>query len=297
MTVPLRVRGKTIGAFLFVTAESGRHYTETDLSIAQELADRAAQAIDNARLYNEAQQAIRMRDEFLSVASHELRTPLTPLSLHLRSMQRHADISPGEEMSPVRMAAKLQTMSRQVSRLEKLVEGLLDFSRIASEDELTLDLDEVDLTQLAAEVIERNQAQATQVGSTLKLSAPGPVMGRSDEARLIQVLSHLIANALKFGAGKPVDVILEAGPENARLTVRDYGIGISPEDRERIFQQFERGVPTRHYGGFGLGLWIVKRIVEALHGSIRVESEVGTGSRFIVDLPLQPEQPRSHARH
>jgi signal transduction histidine kinase len=136
-------------------------------------------------------------------------------------------------------------------------------------------------------VIAQFRAEAGQTKTPLEVEVPAYLVGELDRLRVDQILTHLIDNALKFGTGKPVAVSATSDGESARIQVRDSGIGIAPEDQARIFQRFERAVPTRHFGGFGLGLWMVRQIVEALGGTISVESEPGRGATFTVDLPLR----------
>lgn len=284
MIVPLVARGTTLGAITFVAAESGRRFDEHDLALARELADRAALAVDNARLFADAQEAIRARDDFLSIASHELRTPLTPLQLHLDDLRRRVG-GDGDWHEPARLARKLDTVGRQVERIASLVERLLDISRI-TQGRLHLELEDLDLAATVREVAERLVRAAASSDVRLEVDAPRPVVGRWDRLRLDQIITNLITNAIKFGAGKPVTIQVAEVGGLATMTVRDRGIGIPPEDQARIFERFERAVSTRHYGGFGLGLWIVRQVVEALGGRITVESQPGEGALFTVTLPL-----------
>lgn len=292
MCLPLVARHRILGAITLVTSESGRRYDEADVAAAQELAERAAHAIDNARLYHEANEAIRIRDDFLSLASHELKTPLTPLHLHIQALQRSAR-GLGRELSSERMSEKLDTISRQVTRLENLVDSLLDISRITGR-QLHVSCDEADLAELARATAERLTHELERSGSTLDLVTPPTLVGCWDVARLDQILSNLLGNAIKFGAGRPIDLSISRHGELARIVVRDRGIGIATEDQARIFDRFERAVSTRHYGGLGLGLWIVRQVVEALDGRIQVESELGQGSTFTVDLPLDARRATGH---
>jgi len=227
------------------------------------------------------QQAVRLRDEFLSIASHELKTPLTPLQLQVQTLLRCASDAGGETMVP-----RVQVLDRQVRRLSKLVDDLLDISRITSR-KLELQLEEVDLTALLQDVVERYQTEASRRGCQLRLSAPDRLVGQWDPSRLEQVLVNLISNALKYGAGKPIDITVKEEEGRALIVVEDQGIGVKPEDRERIFRRFERAVSERHYGGFGLGLWIVKEILGSLGGSVFVEDAPSQGARFVVTLPLE----------
>jgi len=287
--VPLVVRGRVLGALSFFTARSGRRYTAGDLTQMEELARRAALSVENARLYREAQDAIRLRDEFLSIASHELKTPLTPLSLKLQMLGRELRKQPDSALKRS-VEDYVATGSRQVKKLSELVSDLLDVTRISG-GKLRLEFEDVDLATLVREVVTRHEPEAARLGSTLQQDIQGTVMGHWDRLRLEQVVTNLVDNAIKYGAGKPVRVQVQVGESRAQLQVRDEGIGIAPEYLPRIFGRFERAVSERHYGGLGLGLYITRTIVEAMGGHIGVESKPGEGSVFTVELPLK----QSHA--
>jgi PAS domain S-box-containing protein len=250
----------------------------------------AADIDDQKRGEEALQRAVVQRDDFLSVASHELRTPLTSLKLELSNLgrvaQRNQGLVPAE-----RLTEKLGKIEGQADRLHRLINELLDVSRISS-GRLELELDAVDLTQLAIEVGARFQDEAARAGSELAIIGHAPVIGRWDRNRLEQVITNMITNALKYGRGRPVQITVEGG-ESARLTVSDQGVGIAAEDQGRIFDRFERASSSRNFGGIGLGLWIVREIVHALGGQVRVESALGSGSTFTVDLPYQPPTPQA----
>jgi signal transduction histidine kinase len=250
----------------------------------QEMLERALLLEGERRARQSAEEALRGRDEFLTVASHELKTPLTALKLQAQLAQREVRTLP--EPRPV-WAERLQTLERHVDRMAALVDTLLDVSRIRL-GRLSLELEEVDLSALAQEVAHRFGPQLAQAGSTLEVQIAPGVVGRWDRLRLEQVLSNLLANAARYGAGRPVNLQLDAAQGVAQVVVRDQGIGIAPADQQRIFGRFERGVSDRQYGGLGLGLWIVEQIVSALGGTVAVESQVGQGATFRVRLPLQP---------
>lgn len=252
--------------------------------IARDVTARKLAELERAQLYDEAVAAVRVRDEFLSVASHELRTPLTSLQLQLEILRRPRKPTQ-PPLSAEAVKAKVDAVSRQATRLSHLVNELLDVSRI---DEGTLELEfaRVDLARVARDVVGRLAGDAERVGSVVRLTVGESVVGRWDALRLEQVLSNLLSNALKFGAGKPVEVTVERKSALAVMTIRDQGIGIAPGDIERIFERFERAAPTRRYGGLGLGLYIVRQIVEAHGGQVRAESVPGLGSTFTVELPL-----------
>jgi signal transduction histidine kinase len=160
-------------------------------------------------------------------------------------------------------------------------------SRLGS-GRLVLDLEEVDLAALAAEVIDRLQVEAALSKTPLRLSTAPSVIGRWDRARLEQVLSNLLSNSLKYGAGRPVDLEVRAEADEAIAIVRDRGIGIAPESHVRIFSKFERAAPERHFTGLGLGLWICREVVDAMDGRIEVASAPGEGAVFTVRLPRNP---------
>ncbi len=285
LIVPLRAQGKVIGTLGVSRGRPGHPYTLEDQVFLQEMADRAGLAIQNVRLLKTAQEAVRLRDDFLSVASHELKTPLTPLSIKLQSLARLAESAHAEEFA-TRLPRDVEIMRRQVRRLSDLIHDLLDVARISG-GRLKLELEEVDVAELAREVAARFEPEAERARGRLDVRTEGPLVGRWDRLRLEQVITNLLSNAVKYGAGKPVHMRVEPEGEKARLTVWDEGIGIEPRLLARIFEKFERAVSERHYGGLGLGLYISRQIVEALGGSISVESEINQGARFTVRLPLR----------
>jgi signal transduction histidine kinase len=172
------------------------------------------------------------------------------------------------------------------------VTSLLDVGRLAA-GRLELEPGEVDLSALVREVLERLAEVFAQAGCSVQLEAEAPVRGEWDAQRLDQVLVNLLSNAAKYGAGRPVHVRVEQVEGRARISVRDEGIGIAPEALPRLFGRFERATSDRNYGGLGLGLYISRQLVEAMAGSVRVESRPQAGATFTVDLPLRP-QPRAH---
>ena len=252
-------------------------FDEGDFDLLACLASQAAVAIENAGLYRQAQEMIRSRDQFLSIASHELRTPLTAMILQLKVVLRKAEA--GEKSHN-----ELLTVERHVENMTTMVNNLLDISRIQA-GRLELHLEEVDLGVVVREVLAKYKEVLNQNGCSLQVREHGPVMGRWDRARIAEVVSSLLSNAAKFGRGKPIAIEITADSENGRFTIQDSGIGIAPEDSERIFERFERAVSERNYGGFGLGLWVARQVVEAMHGNISVESRPDEGAKFTVLLP------------
>ncbi len=285
LSVPMVVHGRTFGAITLLLTRTRRSFDSRDQERAEELGRRAALAIENVQLYAAAQQAIRLREQFISVASHELRTPLTPLKLQLQTLQRRLEQpNLGGDVKP--LVEKFQLAIRQTDRLSKLVNDLLDVSRI-SVGKLHLEREETDLGEIASEVVERFREEASRAGCELTLERPASAPGQWDPGRIEQVVVNLLTNAIKYGAGKPIEVRVEPADATGEvtLTVRDHGIGIAPADRARIFERFERAVSERAYGGLGLGLFIARELVAAHGGTISVSSEEGEGSTFVVALP------------
>ena len=281
--LPLRMHGEVIGV-LWVRFATRREFDAEERKLMSTMAAQSAQALERSRLYTRAKQAVALRDEFLSVAAHELRTPLAAMKLQLQSLQRELGRLPPDEERGPRLLTKAQTVDRQIRRLEQLVTDLLDLSRLSA-GKLQLRIEEFDLVELVHEIRDRMAEEVSRTGGKLTLHAVGPLVGHWDRARLDQVLSNLMSNAIKYGGGKPITLTAMAEGSQVRLAVHDQGIGIPLEDQARIFERFERAVPGRNYSGFGVGLWICKQSVEALGGVIRVQSTPGQGSTFEVLLP------------
>jgi signal transduction histidine kinase len=251
-----------------------------------DLARRAAVAIENAQIHYQALEAVRLRDEFLSVASHELNTPMAALMLSLEGL---GTPEPDLQLDQKGMVQVAKLAERQGKRLTKLITDLLDVTRL-TRGPLALDREEVDLSNLVREVVARYKPELERAGCEVSTDLAKRVVGRWDPMRLDQVVLNLVANAAKFGARKLVELRVEQVGKAARLTVRDQGIGIDPTQQVRIFERFERGVSSHNYGGLGLGLYICKRIVESHGGMISVDSRPTQGATFVVELPLQPPE-------
>ena len=293
LVVPFRARDLVLGVLTVGRTGDAPAFDDAALAFFEDLAHRIGMGLDNARLYLGAQQAISARDDFLSIASHELRTPLTALQLQLQSTQRLLSDAK-ETITNERIPGKLDSAVRQTSRLEKLIENLLEVSRITT-GRLALDVEQVDAAELVREVVGRMGDEAARAGCTLEVHADEAAIGTWDRARVDQIVTNLFSNAIKYAAGKPIEIRVDPaqdGHDAMRLTVRDQGIGIAPENVDRIFGRFERAVSTKNYGGLGMGLYITRQIVEAHGGSIHVDSEPGVGSTFTVELP--PHPPTAH---
>lgn len=282
MVVPLSMREQVLGQIVLVAGSTPRKFGSRDLETAQDLAQRVSLGVENARLYHQAQEAVRARDEFLSIASHELRTPLTPLHIHFQRLlrKRTGDL----EIAPQQLRRVLERCERQVRRLEALIDNLLDVSRISS-GRLRLETETVDLVEVVQDVAGRFAEELSAAGCQLQLQSDATVQGEWDRLRLEQVVTNILGNAIKYGCGKPIEITVEKTSAGGRLRIQDYGIGINGEDLNRIFRRFQRAVSSRSYGGLGLGLYITRQIVDAHNGTIRVESQPGVGSVFVVELP------------
>jgi len=286
MCLPIAFQGRTLGVLSLLCAAPARRYEARDLAMAEELARRIGLAVDNARLFREAQHAIQARDEFLQIAAHELKTPLTPLQIQLDTLTRAFEKS---GIQNERLAAKLDTALRQTARLGRLVESLLDVSRITA-GRIDLELDRCDLSALVRDVANRFQAEARKAGSEINVFADDAIVGQWDPLRIEQIVANLLSNAIKYGSGKSIELHVQASDDTARLEITDRGIGIEKEVLARLFGRFERGVSLRHYGGLGLGLFIARQFAEAHGGSIVARSQPGAGSTFTVVLPRLPRE-------
>jgi PAS domain S-box-containing protein len=276
----------------FLTVEGSEVWLHTGVRLARrgegvgyELRGLSVDITHLKRVEAALRESVAVRDEFLSIASHELRTPITPLKLQVQQFWRM--IEKGTALDAERLKKFINMWNKQLDRLSSLIDDLLDVSRITG-GRLSMHVEEVDLTQLISEIIERYQEQATRCNCELIASLPSKLTGTLDRTRIEQVLINLITNALKYAAGKPIYISLSTRDKKAFLSVKDEGSGISGVEQGRIFERFERGGASDSVGGLGLGLYISRKIIEAHGGAIRVESELGKGANFIVELPLQP---------
>jgi PAS domain S-box-containing protein len=295
LRVPLHMRDSSRGAITFIRRGSAP-FQPDEVAFAEELARRAALAIDNALLYREAQEAIHIRDAFLSVASHELKTPLTSLLGFLDLLQRR--VTPGTVIGE-REQRRIQVATEQAHRLNKMVASLLDVSRLQT-GQLSIERNPVDLGALVQRIggeVEQTLHHTHQ----LEIQIPeAPVVIVGDDLRLEQVLQNLLQNAVKYSPqGGPIVMRLDTVGDHARLQVQDSGMGIPPESLNHIFSRFYRAANTasQQVSGMGVGLYVVKQIVELHGGRVEVESVEGEGSTFSIFLALadqpQLDPPRS----
>ncbi|MDB4960598.1 MAG: sensor signal transduction histidine kinase [Myxococcales bacterium] len=246
-------------------------------SIIRDITERKRLEAERDELLAATQRALALRDDFLMIASHELRTPVTNVSLQLQRLSRL--IARGS--SPAHLEPVGDAALREAGRLVTLIDTLLDAQ--VAKGQLELALADVDLVDLIREVVERLRVRAEAIGSEIHIDVTPPIRGRWDRLRLDQVLTNLLVNALKYGRGRPIRVEARADGTRVQIAVSDQGIGVEQRDTHRIFDKFERAVPA-HYGGFGLGLFIVGQIVEAHGGCVEIESVPGAGSTFRVTL-------------
>lgn len=274
MVVPLSARGRTLGAIAFVAAESGRRFGEADVAMAEDLGRRAGIAVDHARLWQEAQRAIRARDEVLAVVSHDLKNPLESVLLSSALLLR------GPDAAQVRRYA--ETLQRSAARMDRLIRELLDLSRIdAGRFQLEIRPERLDALADEALGVLAPLAQERQVSIAVE-GTPLPDAVPCDRERILQAISNLVGNALAFAPrGGHVVIGLALSEHEAEVRVVDDGAGIPPEDLPHVFDRFWKSRSR----GTGLGLAIVRGIVDAHGGRLRVESRVGEGSTFAFTLP------------
>ncbi len=281
MVLTLRAAWKVIGV-LAVARRASRPFTTEDVVIAQMFATHAATAVQNARLYQETRDANRRKDDFLARLAHELRNPLAPLVNAVQVLGR---------LAAAPDVTRLQTiMSHQARHLRALIDDIFDVSRLRF-DKLILTMQAVDLREIARHSFEALQLTPLAEGHDVALSLPDePVVVHGDPIRLEQVVGNLLNNAVKYTPrGEPIRVVVERTRSDAMLTVRDRGIGIAADMLPHVFNLFTQVERSRHraQGGLGLGLALVRTLVERHGGTVSARSEgLGRGSEFVVRLPL-----------
>jgi signal transduction histidine kinase len=230
---------------------------------------------------------------FLGTVGHELRNPLSPIFMQAQYLLDSARQERGGTVSADWMIGQLESLCDRMRKFIAMLNRITDVARIGS-GQLDLDLEPVDLREVVCDVVAGFEREALSARSALQLSAPQPIVGIWDRMRLSQIVANLVSNAIRYGAGKPIEISLNAEGDQAKLEVRDFGIGIAPEDHERVFQRFERAAQRRRTGGFGIGLWIVRESCRAMGGHVELESASGQGSRFTVRLPRDRSERTRH---
>lgn len=283
ISVPLRARGQIIGAMVLVRDRGKAPYTETDVRVAEDLSRRAGLAVENARLYAQAREAVQLRDEFLSIAAHELKTPMTGLRGSAQLLIRLFEQS--NVVSDERILRRLTVINHQSAKMSRLVDQLLDVTRIEA-GRLTLDRAATDVVALVQGIAGASQARGDRHVITVR--AEGELIAFVDALRLEQVVTNLLDNAVRYSPeGGPIDVVVARSASNQlSIAVTDHGIGIPPEHRSRVFDRFYQAHVGRHLGGMGLGLYISREIVERHGGTLDAEYPLEGGTRFVVRLPI-----------
>jgi signal transduction histidine kinase/DNA-binding response OmpR family regulator len=286
LAVPMRAHGRTLGVICLGGIKPGRHFTHEDMECAEAMAERAAFALDSARLYRDAQAALASRDDFLMIAAHELRTPLTSLMLQIHTVHRRATQALQGHPDQAALEQRLQCLSKQSDRIAHLIDAMLDVACIAS-GHFAVNLAPVNFVEVVRDVLQQLETSGDLARShcAVQTETPESIIGQWDRTRLEQLLHHLLANAIKYGAGQPVHIALIDKPKEVVLRVQDRGIGIDKHAQAHIFERFARAISTHNYGGLGVGLYVVRQIAEAMGGRITVESTPGGGATFTVYLP------------
>ena len=281
--IPLLFGDRVLGT---VTLIRPRPYEAQESKLGEAVAQRIANALEHARLFQDATDAVRARDDFVSLVAHELHTPLTSLGLAAEAL---AERDGGHTHTTVERMSQL--IVRQAGRLNRLVDAMLDASNIGA-GHFAVDREEVDLSEVVREQVEVCAPRLSKVGSTIALDIEGPLVGWYDRLRIEGVVASLLDNAVKFSGGKPIEVSARRDAGEAVVRVRDHGVGIAPEQLQRTWEPYQRAWSTRSYGGLGLALHVARTTVAAHGGTISVESRVGEGTTFTVRVPLQ----RPHRR-
>ena len=233
----------------------------------------------------ELESELAIRDEFIIAAAHELRNPISPLVLQVQRLSAAARNAGAGTLAAPWLVEQCELLNKRLGRFMSALNRILDVSRIHSgQIELVIE-DGVDLSELTREVVAGFERELSASGSELTFALQAGVRGSWDRMRLEQIVSNLLSNAIRYGNSNPIRVEVSSTPEGARLLVRDRGVGIPEADQQRIFGRFERA-HTRNRAGFGVGLWIVKQLCEAMGGSVSVESSPGEGAIFCVLLPM-----------
>lgn len=286
ISLPMQSRGEILGV-LTIGSNTPFFYSKSILNLGLEIVHRTAVAIENTILYRQAQEAIKLRETFITVASHELRTPISALKLQIQLILRFIHdgqiLASGDKGKDLNfMISKSLQYTNQIIRL---IEIMFDTAQFKTKS-IHLEKKEVNLKNLFIEVIELLKFELETSKCTLTLEGKDGIVGHWDPVRIKQVITNLLNNAMKYGAGKPIKILVEEETSHVKFLIEDKGIGIAKADQGRIFNIFERAVNFNDVSGLGLGLFISKQIVEAHHGQIWFKSEQGKGSIFYVKLPL-----------
>lgn len=287
-TVPLTSQEGTVGAMTFFACENGKIFGRRTLQVAEEIGRRVSLAFENSRLYKISQNAVEVRNEFLSIASHELNTPITSLKLQLQMTKKILDSGNMENIQLDKFSTAVASSLKQIDRLIHLVQVLLDITRIQSH-QLTFEFEPMNLTETIRDIKERFKEVLANSHSELELEIAREVNVNWDKTRIEQVLVNLLTNAIKYAPGR---IKFQVKEENGKVEIlfQDYGQGIPEEKLGSIFERFSRVGAKRSISGLGLGLFIVKQIIEGHHGRIDVQAEKNKGTCFKITLPVDPSE-------
>jgi PAS domain S-box-containing protein len=284
---PLKSQNNILGQLIFFTnVKSSKQLKQRNCWIVEELSFRLFMSLQNAFTHQKAREAIRARDEFLSVASHELKTPLQSLTLQNQMRKRNLVKGIFEAFSPSKIECMVDSDLKHLLRFNRLIDDMLDISRIRA-GKLTFVKQRIDFSSFIEDVLERFRPQLEAAGCYLSHSLTITSWVEIDTYRIEQVIVNLLTNAMKYGAGKPINVILSKKAGFIQVEVHDQGPGLKIEDTIRIFERFERAIPSTEVSGLGLGLYISRQIIEQCQGRLYVESTQGKGSIFIMEIPFE----------
>lgn len=283
--VRLKNREHLLGTMMFISLADGKaKFTERHKWLAEEVSFRASMAMENSILFMNSQEAIRSRDEFLSIASHELKTPLTSLTLQNQMKKRQLEKG-ALAMDEVKLRRIIDSEDQQLKRINRLIDDMLDIARIRAQ-RLTIHKEFFSFCHFISDVMERFTPQMEAAGCDVSINLCPEFQVNADIYRIEQVVVNMLTNAMKYGAGRPIWIEVLQSDSKVTFKVHDNGPGIEEKDLERIFQRFERAVTGREISGLGLGLYISRQIVDQHQGSLYVKSSPGVGSTFVMELPL-----------
>ena len=248
-------------------------------------------AEDLTPVVEQLRESIRARDDFLAIAAHELRSPM-----HALFLQVQLALVISRRTADPELTQRLERVALVLDRYVKRATMLLDIARINA-GRLSLQFEEFDFVEALQETVDTYAVEADFHRTELRVTTPSACRGRWDRLAVLQVIANLLSNAIKYGDGQPIDIVLSRGLSAVQLLVRDRGAGISPQDRQRIFERFEQVVTEQPRSGFGVGLWLVRSLVDAHCGSISVASAPGGGTAFTIELPLEPRATALEATH
>lgn len=288
IVVPLFNRENPVGVLKILSSKVNA-FSREDMQILEMITEVLSAALSYAAEFKEKtnalQKAIQIRDEFISIASHELKTPITSLKLRAEIFAKRTAVNQVQIPMAVGVDKLIETTTRQLNRITRLIDNMLDVSKITT-GSLNYTYQIVEISKLIENVALSIIKKFNFPSSNLTLNVTQPLLVKADPQRLEQVFDNIITNAFNYGNGNPIQITLLREAHNARVLIKDQGIGIASENLERIFNRFERAVSVKNMSGFGLELYLSRQIIESHQGRIWAESELGKGSTFYIELPL-----------